>query len=77
MTKPFSTATPDRAMNPTPAEMDSGMSRNHSATTPPLSAKGTPRKHQQSVPKISEHGIKQNKDQSKRHGNDNLEALSG
>ena len=29
-------------MKPTPAEIDSGMSRSHSATMPPVSAKGTP-----------------------------------
>ena len=39
-TKPFRTDTPNSAMNPTPAEMLKGMSRNHSATTPPTMAKG-------------------------------------
>jgi hypothetical protein len=39
-----STATPDKVMNPTPAEMDSGMSRSHSAAMPPVSASGTPLK---------------------------------
>ncbi len=43
-TMPFSTATPDSAMKPTPAEIDSGMSRSHSASTPPVSASGTPLK---------------------------------
>ncbi|MNC70982.1 hypothetical protein D3C75_1218490 [compost metagenome] len=38
----MSTATPDKAMNPTPAEMDNGMSRNHSASTPPVRANGMP-----------------------------------
>ncbi|MOA42478.1 hypothetical protein D3C78_1645300 [compost metagenome] len=38
----MSTATPDRAMNPTPAEIDSGISRSQSATTPPVRAKGIP-----------------------------------
>ena len=44
ITMPFSTATPDSAMKPTPAEIDSGMSRSHSASTPPVSASGTPLK---------------------------------
>ncbi len=42
ITMPFSTATPDSAMKPTPAEIDNGMSRSHSASTPPVSASGTP-----------------------------------
>ncbi|MCY1556460.1 hypothetical protein D9M68_932140 [compost metagenome] len=42
ITRPLSTATPDRAMKPTPAEMDSGISRNHSASTPPVRANGMP-----------------------------------
>ena len=42
MTTPLSTATPDRAMKPTPAEMDSGIPRNASASTPPVNASGTP-----------------------------------
>ena len=29
-------------MKPTPAEMDKGMSRSHSAITPPVRASGTP-----------------------------------
>jgi len=35
---------PDSAMKPTPAEIDSGMPRSHSASTPPVSASGTPLK---------------------------------
>ena len=42
ITRPFSTATPDSAMKPTPAEIESGMSRSSSAATPPVSASGTP-----------------------------------
>ena len=42
MTNPLSTATPDNAMKPTPAEIDSGMPRSARATTPPVSANGTP-----------------------------------
>ena len=33
---------PDKAINPTPAEIDKGMSRNQRASMPPLRAKGTP-----------------------------------
>ncbi len=44
ITRPLSTATPDRAMKPTPAEIDNGMPRSHSASTPPVSASGTPLK---------------------------------
>ena len=42
ITSPLSTATPDSAMKPTPAEIDSGIPRRASATTPPVSASGTP-----------------------------------
>ena len=42
ITRPLSTATPDSAMKPTPAEIDSGMPRRASASTPPVSASGTP-----------------------------------
>lgn len=37
-----STATPESAMNPTPAEMEKGKSRAKSATIPPTAPKGTP-----------------------------------
>ena len=36
----FSTATPERAMNPMAAEMENGMSRNQRATMPPTQANG-------------------------------------
>ena len=49
ITSPFSTATPDSAMKPTPAEIDNGMSRSHSASTPPVSASGTPLKTSSAV----------------------------
>ena len=42
MTTPFSTATPDSAIKPIPAEIDIGISRNANATTPPVKASGTP-----------------------------------
>ena len=42
MTKPFNTATPDKAINPTPADIESGISLSHKATNPPDKAKGTP-----------------------------------
>ena len=44
MTTPLSTATPESAMNPTPAEIDNGMPRSSNAATPPVSASGTPEK---------------------------------
>ncbi len=37
-----STATPDMAINPTPAEIENGMSRSHKATMPPTQANGMP-----------------------------------
>ncbi len=43
-TTPFSTATPKRAMKPTPAEIENGMPRKASANTPPVAAIGTLRK---------------------------------
>ena len=44
MTRPFSTATPESAMKPMPALMESGMPRSSSAAMPPVSASGTPLK---------------------------------
>ena len=40
-TKPFRTATPESAMNPTAAETEKGISRSHRAATPPVRAIGT------------------------------------
>ena len=37
-----STATPDMAMKPIPAEMENGMSRSQRAKMPPTQAKGMP-----------------------------------
>ena len=42
ITTPFNTATPERAMNPTAADMDSGIPLIHSETMPPVHANGTP-----------------------------------
>ena len=42
ITSPLRTATPDSAMNPTPAEIEKGMPRSSSAAIPPESASGTP-----------------------------------
>ena len=41
ITRPLSTATPDRAMNPTAAEIEKGIPRSQSATMPPVSPRGT------------------------------------
>lgn len=40
-TTPFNTATPNRAMKPTPAETLNGIPRSRSAKIPPLAAMGT------------------------------------
>lgn len=39
-TIPLRTATPNRAMNPTPAEIENGIPLNHNAHTPPMAANG-------------------------------------
>ncbi len=41
-TIPFRTETPNKAMNPMPAEILKGMSLSHSAAMPPMAASGTP-----------------------------------
>ncbi len=41
ITRPFSTATPESAMNPTAAGTETGIPRSHRATMPPVSASGT------------------------------------
>ena len=43
-TRPLSTATPNKAMKPTPAEMLNGIPRKASAKMPPEAAIGTARK---------------------------------
>ncbi len=42
ITTPFRTATPESAMKPTPAEIESGIPRSSNETTPPVQASGTP-----------------------------------
>lgn len=42
ITRQFSTATSDKAIKPTPAEIDSGMSRSHKAMTRLVNEKGIP-----------------------------------
>ena len=39
-TIPFKTATPNKAINPIPAETENGIPRNQRATTPPIADKG-------------------------------------
>ncbi len=41
ITSPLSTATPDKAMKPTAAEIEKGMSRSQSETMPPVRPSGT------------------------------------
>ena len=42
ITRPLRTATPESAIKPMPALIDSGMSRSTSAAMPPVRASGTP-----------------------------------
>jgi hypothetical protein len=42
ITTPFKTAMPKSAMNPTPAEIENGISRNASASMPPTTTNGIP-----------------------------------
>ena len=44
ITIPFRTAIPDKAMKPTAADIDNGISRYIKASTPPVNANGTPLK---------------------------------
>ena len=40
----FNTATPDKAINPIPAEIENGIDLIYKATTPPVKANGIPLK---------------------------------
>ena len=44
---PLRTATPNKAMNPTPAEMLKGIPRTNRASRPPVAARGMFKKDQQ------------------------------
>ena len=59
----FSTATPDMAMNPTPAEIENGISRSHRAKTPPTQANGTPVKTRRASTRLSIGEIQQHENQ--------------
>ena len=54
-TRPSRTATPDRAMKPTPAEMLKFSPRSHSARMPPIAPSGTDRKI--SVPSLTDWNV--------------------
>jgi hypothetical protein len=43
-TKPFKTETPERAINPTAADIENGIPLSHNASIPPERANGTPLK---------------------------------
>ena len=62
MTSPFNTATPE-AVNPTPADIDSGMPRSQSETTPPVRASGMPVKTSMASFYRAKGGKQQKKDQ--------------
>ena len=74
MTRPFSTATPESAMKPTPAEIDSGMPRSQSAATPPVSASGTPVKTSSASADRAEAHEQQHEDQQQRDRHDDRAA---
>ena len=74
-TMPFSTATPDSAMKPTPAEIDSGMSRSQSVSTPPVSASGTPLKISSESTNERNDEVQQHEDQQQRERHDEPQPL--
>ena len=75
ITRPFSTATPDSAMKPTPALIESGMPRSTSAATPPVSASGTPLNTSARVADRAEAHEQQHEDQQQRDRHDDGQAL--
>ena len=61
MTNPLRTAIPERAINPTPAEIDSGIPRIVKAKIPPVNANGIPEKTNKAsrtVPRLIKSRIK-------------------
>ena len=58
-TIPLSTATPNKAMNPTPAEIEKFIPRSHNANTPPIADIGTAEKIKSDC--ITELKVKNNK----------------
>ncbi len=77
ITSPFSTATPDKAMKPTPALIESGMSRSTSAATPPVRASGTPLNTRSGVADGAEAHAQQDEDQQQRHRHNDGQPLRG
>ena len=74
ITRPLSTATPESAMKPTAAEIENGMSRSQSATTPPVSASGTPVKTSSASVDRAEGSEEQHEDQQQRQRHDDAAA---
>lgn len=73
ITSPLSAATPERAMNPTPAKMESGVSCSRRLSTPPVKVNGTLVKTSQ--PSLRLPKVLYRKDDQEGDGDDHLEAL--
>ena len=63
MTSPFSTATPDSAMNPTAAETENGMPRSHSASDAAGQRERNRAEHEQRIARRAERAVEQQEDQ--------------
>ena len=63
-------------MKPTPAEIDKGMPRNASASTPPVNASGTPLNTISASLHRTERHEQQAEDQQQRHGHDDRQPLA-
>lgn len=74
ITTPLSTATPESAIKPTPAEIDNGRSRRIKASTPPVSERHAG-KDNQGVPNRPEQPEQQGEDQQQRGRNNQRKAL--
>ena len=77
MTSPFSTATPDSAMNPTPAEMEKSIPRRRRATIPPLRAQRHAAEDDQGVADGIEGAEQHDEDQEQADGDDDRQPLLG
>jgi hypothetical protein len=76
ITSPFSTATPERAMKPTRAVIENGMSRSHNARMPPVRPSGTPLKTRSANRTESERTVEQEEDEQEAHRNNDRESLA-
>ena len=75
MTRPFSTATPDSAMNPTPAEIESGMSRSHSASDAARQRERHAAEDRNRSTHRPEREEEQRENDEQRHGHDDAQPL--